>query len=68
MLRDSKGDKVKEANVDFRTGKKCVAKSTVEDAESRLRHRDKVGVVTSGQLGFGNIQQSLWQSADARHI
>ena len=40
MLRDSKDDKVKEVNVDVRTGRKWVAKSIVEDAESRLRHRD----------------------------
>ncbi|CAC5404457.1 unnamed protein product [Mytilus coruscus] len=67
MLRDSKDDKVKVANVDVRTGRKWVAKSAVEDAESRLRHRDILGVVTSGRLAFGNIQQPLWQSADARH-
>ncbi|KAL5005358.1 hypothetical protein ScPMuIL_018814, partial [Solemya velum] len=35
---------VKEANVDVRTGRKWVAKDAVEDAESRLRHRDIVGV------------------------
>ena len=67
MLRDSKNDKAKEANVDVRTGRKWVAKTAVEDAESRLRHRDIVGVVTSGLLGFGNIHQPLWQSADTRH-
>ncbi|XP_076101153.1 protein mono-ADP-ribosyltransferase PARP14-like [Mytilus galloprovincialis] len=67
MLRESKDDKVKEANVDVRTGRKWVAKSAVEDAESLLRHRDIVGVVTSGRLGFGNIHQPLWQSADTRH-
>lgn len=43
ILRDSKDDKVKEANVDVRTGRKWVAKDAVEDAESRLRHRDIVG-------------------------
>ena len=66
MLRDSKDEEVKEANVDVRTGRKWVAKDAVEDAESRLRHKDIVGVVTSGRLGFGNIQQPLWESADDR--
>ena len=42
MLRDSKDDKVKEANVEVRTGRKRVTKSAVEDAESPLRHRDIV--------------------------
>ncbi|CAG2234130.1 unnamed protein product [Mytilus edulis] len=46
---------------------KWVAKSAVQDAENILRHRDLVGVVTSGRLGFDNIQQPLWQSADASH-
>ncbi|CAC5385086.1 unnamed protein product [Mytilus coruscus] len=51
MLRDSKDDKVKEANVDVRTGRKWVAKSAVEDAESRLRHS-----------GSGNIRATwFWQ-------
>ncbi|VDI10773.1 Hypothetical predicted protein [Mytilus galloprovincialis] len=67
MLRDTEDDKVKEANVDVRTLRKWVAKSAVEDAENILRHRDLVGVVTSGRLGFDNIQQPLWQSADASH-
>ena len=31
MFRDGKDDKVKEANVDVRTGMKLVAKSAVED-------------------------------------
>ena len=57
---------MKEANVDVRTGRKWVPKDAVEDAESRLRHKDIVGVVTSGRLGFGNIQQPLWESADDR--
>ena len=67
MLRDTEDDKVKEANVDVRTLRKWVAQSAVEDAENILRHRDLVGVVTSGRLGFDNIQQPLWQSADASH-
>ncbi|CAG2194166.1 unnamed protein product [Mytilus edulis] len=60
MLRDSKDDKVKEANVDVRTGRKWVAKTAVEDAESRLRHRHS---------GSGNIRATwFWQhSADARY-
>ncbi|VDH90516.1 Hypothetical predicted protein [Mytilus galloprovincialis] len=55
MLRDSKDDKVKEANVDVRTGRKWMAKTAVEDVESRLRHRDIVGVVTLERLGFATF-------------
>lgn len=65
MLTDSKDDKMKGTNVEVRTGRKCVAKYAVEDAGSRLRHRDIVGVVTSGRLGLGSIQQPSWQSADS---
>ena len=53
MYRDSRDPKVAQAGVEVKTGRKWSAQVAVADAESRLRHRDLVGVVAHGRAGLG---------------
>ncbi|XP_069114421.1 uncharacterized protein [Argopecten irradians] len=66
MLRDSADDKVREARVVTRTGRKWDAKQALKEAEARLRHGDIVGSVASGRLGLGTITRPRWGSANQR--
>ena len=53
MYRDSKDPKVAKAGVVVKTGRKWSAQAAVQDAESRLRHKELVGVVAQGRAGLG---------------
>ena len=58
ILRDNKVDKVQGAQLDHRTRLKWKAQDALEEAESRLRHKDLVGTVTQGRLGLGCITRA----------
>ena len=64
MLRDSCDSQVREAKIEIKSGRKWKAAEAVEEAESRLRHRDIVGVTAKGRLGLGSVEQQLWQNAN----
>ena len=53
MYRDSRDPKLAQVGVVVRTGKKWSTKAAVQDAESRLRHKDLMGVVVHGRAGLG---------------
>lgn len=55
MYRDSRDPKVAQAGVVVKTGRKWRAQDAVLDAESRLRHKDLVGVVAQGRVGLGMV-------------
>ena len=65
-LRDSKDEKVSKAGIKVRTGRKWTAEAAVEQAESRLRHKDIVGTVAMGRLGIGNLERPNWEKASTR--
>ena len=66
ILRDNKDDKVQGAQLDHRTRLKWKAQDALEEAESRLRHKDLVGTVTQGRLGLGCITRAQWRGASSR--
>ena len=71
MLRYSRDSKVNDAGVEVKTGRKWTAADAVRNAESRLRHRDLVGLLARGKLGIGNIPYTSWQKAsvkERRHL
>ena len=43
MLRDSQDQKIREASIEVRTGRKWKAEATLREAESRFQHQDIVG-------------------------
>jgi hypothetical protein len=65
MLKDSKDDKVKKAGVQVKTGRKWSASKAVEEAESRLRHKDIIGAVCQGRQGLGTTETQYWKGANA---
>ncbi|XP_035691401.1 uncharacterized protein LOC118426238 [Branchiostoma floridae] len=52
-LEGSKDEKVSQAGVELRSGRKWSVAKAVQEAKSSLRHRDIVGVVAQGRLGLG---------------
>ena len=64
MLRDSQDQKIRDAGIEIRTGRKWKAEEAVAEAESRLRHQDLVGTVAQGRLGLGCVTRSSWKSAN----
>ena len=65
MIAESQDPKVRQAGIRIRTGRKWQAERAVEEAQSRLRHNDIVGTVTSGRLGLGCVRRDSWKAADA---
>ena len=65
ILRDNKDAKVQGAQLDHRTRLKWKAQDALEEAESRLRHKDLVGTVTQGRLGLGCITRAQWRGASS---
>ncbi|XP_033750531.1 uncharacterized protein LOC117334822 [Pecten maximus] len=63
-LKTSKDEKVRQAGVHVRTGRKWSASRAVEDAESRLRHKDIVGTVCQGRQGLGTTHRQSWRTTD----
>ena len=52
-IQDTTDDKVIKAGVQLDTGRKWAVTKAVEEAESRLRHKDIVDTVTEGRQGVG---------------
>ncbi|XP_066302044.1 uncharacterized protein [Branchiostoma lanceolatum] len=52
-LEGSRDERVSQAGIEMRTGRKWAVGKAVEEAKSNLRHRDRVGVVAQGRLGLG---------------
>ena len=48
-LRDSKDPVVKNTQLDVKTGRKWSAEKAVEEAESRLKHKEIVGAAQVGR-------------------
>lgn len=66
MLRDSKDERVRQADIVVRTGRKWSASRALREAEDRLHHADIVGSVAQGRLGLGCSTRSSWQQADPK--
>ena len=64
-LKDSNDSHVRKAGVEVRTGRKWSAAKAVDEAESRLRHKDIVGAVCIGRQGLGTAHTPRWRGADA---
>ena len=62
-LKESKHDIIRKVGIETRTGKKWSAIQAVSQAESRLHHKDNVGVTTIGMQGLGNTRKELWSTA-----
>lgn len=63
MLRDSKDERVRQADIVVRTGRKWSASRALREAEDRLHHADIVGSVAQGRLGLGCSTRPNWQQA-----
>ena len=66
LYRDSKDPRVASAGIVVRTGRKWRAKDGLEVAESRLRHKSVVGVLTRGRAGLGTLPQPLFEKAQGK--
>ena len=66
ILHDNKDDKVQGAQLDHRTRFKWKAQDALDEAESRLRHKDLVGTVTQGRLGLRCITRAQWRGVSSR--
>lgn len=65
-LRDSKDEKVSNAGIEVRTGRKWSVTKAVEQAESSLQHQVIVGATNKGREGLGHGQQPRWDKADSQ--
>ncbi|XP_060076611.1 uncharacterized protein LOC132556244 [Ylistrum balloti] len=63
-VRDSKDEKIRNAGIETRTGRQWSASSAVQEAESRLRHSDIVGITCIGKQGLGSTRVERWGTAD----
>ena len=66
MLRDSKDPVIREAQPDVPTGRKWVVAEAVEQAESRLQHREIMGAVQRDRLGIGWRENRWWSKEGFR--
>ena len=66
MLRESKDPVVKNFQPEVKSGRKWCAKDAVEEAESRLRHKEIVGATQTGRLGLGWTSTKRWSSASVK--
>ena len=64
--RDYRDQLIRQAGIETRTGGKWSASQAVEQAETRLRHRDIVGTSCEGRMGLGNNKQSKWKTAQPK--
>lgn len=55
QYRESKDPRVSQAGIEVRTGRKWRAKEAVDQAESRLCHRELVESVATSRAGLGSI-------------
>ena len=62
-LRFSKDKKVNEASEAIASGRSWKPQQAVNEAISRLNHKDVVGTVCRGRLGLGNYENSVYKNA-----
>jgi hypothetical protein len=62
-LKDSKDEMIRKAGIETRTGRKWSASRAVQQAESRLRHKDIVGTTAVGRQGLGTTSTQRWSTA-----
>ena len=62
-LRDSKDDKIRNAGIEVRTGRKWSVSQAVSEAESALRHKDIVGTTNIGREGLGTRTSQRWKDS-----
>ena len=55
---------MKNTQPDVKTGRKWSAEKAVEEAESRLKHKEMVGAVQVGRQGLGWTRHTWWSSAN----
>ncbi|KAI8516136.1 hypothetical protein Bbelb_069490 [Branchiostoma belcheri] len=56
-LEGSRDPRVSQAGIQLRSGRKWAVDKAVDEAKSRLRHSDMVGVVAQGRLGLVNLKR-----------
>lgn len=66
MYRESKDPKVSQAGIEVRTGRKWRAQEAVDQAVSRLRHKELVGAVVTGRSGLGSIPAIRYEKAKGK--
>lgn len=66
QYRESKDRKVSQAGIKVRTGRKWRAQEAVDQAESRLRHRELVGTEATGSAGLGTIPTSQYNKLEGK--
>ena len=62
-VRDSQDLVVKNTQPEVRSGRKWIASSAVEAAESRLKHKEMVGATQTGRQGLGWTIHKWWSSS-----
>ena len=62
-LRDSADEKINNAGIEVRTGRKWSVSQAVEAAESSLKHQDIVGTTNLGREGLGTRQHKRWEKS-----
>ena len=62
-LRDSNDPIVKCIQPDVKSGRKWTASTAVEEAESRLKHKEMVGATQVGRQGLGLTTHKWWSSS-----
>jgi hypothetical protein len=66
MLKDSEDQQINTAGIVTRTGRKWQAQVAVDQAESRLRHKDIVGTTAVGRQGLGFNSRTKWKTATGK--
>lgn len=66
MYQDSTDEKVREAGVTTRSGRKWAADTSVAQAESALKLKDVIGNPCVGRQGLGSTHFQQWGKADPR--
>ena len=61
-------NKVQGAQLDHRMRLMWKVQDAMEEAESRLRHKDLVGTVSQGRFGFGCITRAQWREMVQREV
>ena len=71
MIQECTNDKVKNAGIILKTGRKWKVEQAVQQATERLEHQDIIGTTTTGRQGLGCVTRSSWKRADKaerRHL
>ena len=71
MIQECTDDKVKNAGIILKTGRKWKVEQAVQQATEKLEHQDTIGTTTAGRQGLGCVTRSSWKRADKaerRHL